>query len=73
MHVQHLKEKNELEGEPRDIGRLMKEVNLDIIAEEKEAIKEVLWKEFSGDLLRVATHGLPEWYKNELTKKAFKE
>lgn len=69
--VQHLTEKGELEGEPRDIGKLMKEVSLDIIAEEKEAILKVLWNEFGKDIIRVAVHGLPEFYKNELAKKAF--
>lgn len=69
--VQHLTEKGELEGEPRDIGKLMKEVSLDIIAEEKEAILKVLWNEFGKDVIRVGVHGLPEWYKNELAKKAF--
>jgi hypothetical protein len=69
--VQHLKEKGEIEGEPRDIGKLMKEVSLDIIAEEKEAILKVLWEEFGKEVVRVGVHGLAEWYKNELVKKAF--
>jgi len=64
--VQHLKEAGTLDGSPRDIGKLMKEVKEDIVAEEKEAIKDKLWKEFSGDLLRFSTRGLAEWYKEKL-------
>lgn len=69
--VQHLRDKGELEGSPRDIGKLMKEVFTDIEAEEKQAIMNCLWNEFGKDLLRTSTHGLPEWYKNTLAAKAF--
>jgi hypothetical protein len=64
--VQHLKEKNELKFEPSDIGMLINEVKLDIEVEEKEIIKEFLWKEFGGELLRKSVAGLPEWYKKYL-------
>lgn len=69
--VQHLREKGKLENEPKDIGKLMKEINLDIISEEKENIKEFLWKEFGNELLRKASKGMPEWYKKQLLKKTF--
>lgn len=71
--VQHLREKGELDWSPRDIGNLMKEVNIDIITEEKDVILEFLWKEFGKELLRVATRGLPEWYKEQLLKSAFEK
>lgn len=64
--VQHLQDKNELENSPKDIGRLLEEVRKDIIEEEKEIIKDFLWKEYSGELLRKATGGFPEWYKRYL-------
>jgi hypothetical protein len=69
--VQHLNERGELENAPRDIGKLLKEVNLDIIEEEKENIKEFLWKEFGKAVLRKSTAGLPEWYKEKLLKNGF--
>jgi hypothetical protein len=69
--VQHLKEKGELENHPRDIGKLMKEVNMDIISEEKDYILNFLWKEFGSELLRRSTGGLAEWYKNKLLEEAF--
>ncbi|MBK9272829.1 MAG: hypothetical protein IPM48_14685 [Saprospiraceae bacterium] len=41
------------------------------IEEEKENIKEFLWKEFSGELLRTARSGFPEWYKKKLVEESF--
>lgn len=64
--VQHLKENGQLKVEPADIGLLIKEVKKDIVEEEKENIKDFLWKEFGDDLLRKAVAGLPEWYKEQL-------
>lgn len=70
--VQHLRDKGELEREPRDIGKLIKEVRSDITEEEKETIKEFLWKQFGDELLRNSTKGLPEWYKHKLAEDSFK-
>lgn len=64
--IQHLRENGELVGGPADIGRLIKEVRFDITLEEKENIKEELWKIYKDDFLRNAVFGLPEWYKKKL-------
>lgn len=69
---QHLKEAGEIENAPRDIGKLMVEVHKDLEAEEKEAIKDGLYKIFEGDISRVSTRGLPEWYKKQLLSKGVK-
>lgn len=66
--VQHLRDNGTLEGTPKDIGNLMKEVRNDVIAEEKENIKEQLWSLYGDDFLREATNGLPQWYKEQLVK-----
>jgi hypothetical protein len=63
---QHLRDKGEIENQPRDIGKLMPEVKRDILEEEKENIKEELWKIYGDDVVRRSTAGLPEWYKNKL-------
>lgn len=68
--IQHLKEKEELENSPRDIGKLLKEINLDIMAEEEENIKNWLYNEFRREILATATKGFPEWYKNRLLEKS---
>lgn len=64
--IQHLKERGELEESPRDIGNLLKEINLDIIEEEKEYILEKFWNTYKKDILRGCTVGFAEWYKNKL-------
>jgi len=69
--VQHLREKGELEEQPKDIGKLMKEINLDIIEEEQENIKKYLYQLFIKDITRKATAGFAEWYKKQLLEKAF--
>jgi hypothetical protein len=69
--VQHLAERGELENSPRDIGKLIKEVQGDIIGEEKEAIKEFLWSQFGQEVVRTAVKGLPEWWKEKLLSRSF--
>jgi hypothetical protein len=53
---------------PRDIGKLIKEIQNDIISEELESIKNGLWKIFGLELIRKATAGFPERYKEYLMK-----
>lgn len=69
--IQHLAERGEIEGTPRDIGKLLKEVQSDIAAECEAEIKEQLYKWALPHIRRVAIRGLPEWYKDELVKKQF--
>jgi len=69
--VQHLRDNGELENSPRDIGKLIAEAKRDIAEEERDAILKFLWQEFSPELMRRATFGLPEWYKEKLAEQAF--
>jgi hypothetical protein len=70
--VQHLRERGDLTDSPRDIGPLLKEVNLDVIAECKEEISEELFKwAWKKRLSRGVTAGLPEWYKELLVGRQF--
>ncbi len=71
--IQHLRDSGEIENTPRDIGKLLKEINQDIESEEKENIKEWLWKENKGNILRTATKGFPEWYKEQLLGRSFEK
>jgi hypothetical protein len=71
--VQHLREAGELEGTPRDIGKLFVEVPKDIGQEHKEEIQTILWKAFWKDISRGCTAGLAEWYKNKLVENEFEE
>ena len=65
--VQHLRDDGRLTESPRDIGELIKEVRKDISQEEKENIKDQLWSIFKNDFLGMATRGLPQYYKEQLT------
>ena len=69
--IQHLRDDNLLENSPKDIGFLIKAIQQDIIDEEKDNIKEFLWKEFGQELLRKSTSGFPEFYKKYLMEKQF--
>lgn len=64
--IMHLTEQGEIEGSPRDIGKLCAYVSKDVAGEEKEAIKEQLWRLYGRDFSRAVTVGLPEWYKARL-------
>lgn len=69
--VQHLRERGEIENHPRDIGKLMKELAEDLIAEHKDYIVGRLWDQFGKDIVRGASRGAPEWYKARLLESAF--
>lgn len=69
--VQHLRERGELEGSPRDIGPLMAEAKKDLAEEEAEYIAGRLLEWALPKIQRGATGGLAEWYKNELLEGQF--
>lgn len=64
--VQHLRDIGKLDNSPKDIGILMKEIESDIIQEEKEVIKDKLWNIFGDEILRYSLNGFPNWYKEQL-------
>jgi hypothetical protein len=71
--VIHLDERGELEHDPRDIGKLMAETQIDVEKECKELITEKLYQWAWPQLRRKCTRGLPEWYKEQLLKRQFEE
>lgn len=64
--IQHLKEAGKLEGSPRDIGPLVKEIQQDIQDECREYISEKLYEWAIGNIRRGVVGGFPEWYKEQL-------
>ena len=68
--LQHLDEAGELTKTVKDIGKLMAEMEKDFAEEEKERVKEILWKHQAPDILRHLKRGFPEWYKEWLAKKS---
>lgn len=71
--IQHLKEAGNLDGSPKDIGNLIKEVQTDIQKECTELVKDRLFEWAMPQILRGTIKGLPEWYKEELLKGQFGE
>lgn len=64
--IQHLRDKGELEQSPRDIGKLIKEVQIDLVEECRDEIRDELFKLFIDQIKRTAIRGLPEFYKELL-------
>ena len=71
--VQHLREMGKLSETPSDIGALMREVPSDVLGECKDEIMGILFGHFWKKIQRGLTAGLPEWYKQELAKRAFND
>jgi hypothetical protein len=67
----HLRERGLIDGSPKDIGALMREVWPDVVKEEEGAIKDALFAWAEDKIRRGVTSGLPEWYKGELLKAQF--
>ncbi len=64
--VQHLREQGVLEHSPKDIGKLIVEVEKDVLEECEGYIKDELYKWAKGKISRGVKAGLPEWYKKHL-------
>lgn len=71
--IQHLRDEGVLQGAPQDIGPLMKEISQDVLKEEEQAIKEMLWKYAWPQISRGVTRGFPEWYKELLLDNILEE
>lgn len=69
--IQHLRDAGKLTNTPRDIGFLIKEVQNDIVEEEKEEIKNKLYAQAIDHIKRGVVGGLPEFYKEHLMKQQF--
>lgn len=64
----HMKELGLIKGKPSDIGFLLKEINLDILNECYDEIKEDLFRAFWPEISRGLVRGFPEWYKEKIEK-----
>ncbi len=71
--VQHLRDLGQLEDSPRDIGKLIREVPVDVLKECEGDIKARLMKHFWPKVRRGIVAGLAEWYKQRLARGAFEE
>lgn len=71
--IQHLAEAGELEHSPRDIGKLIAEIQRDVFEEEGVFIRDVLFEHFRRQIGRGVTSHFPEFYKNLLMSRQFQE
>lgn len=71
--AERLRDRGELASSPRDIGALLKEVQLDVREECRDEIANALFEHFWKDLSRGIIAGLPEWYKQKLVESQFAE
>lgn len=69
--IQHLREAGQITDSPQDIGKLMKEINVDTLKECETEIKEELFKAAWPKIARIITAGFPEYYKQQLLNKQF--
>jgi hypothetical protein len=69
--VQRMREEGTLLGAPKDIGGLVAAVKKDLAKECKEDVARVLLKHFWEDVVRGATRGIPQWYKDQLLNEQF--
>lgn len=64
--IQHLRDSGELSESVKDIGPLIKEIQNDILNENREEIMERLFKHSWDGIRRGVVAGFPEWYKKRL-------
>lgn len=69
--IQHRTENGELENSPKDIGPLLREIQVDLLEECREEISEILFDAFWKEIGRGACAGFPEWYKQRLAELQF--
>ncbi len=69
--IQHLRDAGTLEGSPRDIGPLIKEIPEDVLKECRDEIAEALFNHFWQNIRRGITGGFPDYYKRKLAGDTF--
>lgn len=69
--VQHLTEAGVIEGSPRDIGVLIKEIQEDVGRECAADISDKLYQWACKHIFRGVVRGFPEWYKERLLEQQF--
>ena len=62
-------ESEQLDHSMKDVGPLLKELGTDLLAEEKEAIKDLLFDHYWKDIQRGVAFGFAEWYRGQLLER----
>lgn len=69
----HLREVGEIEDHPRDIGKLIREIPLDVRKECEDEIKNALFKYAWPHISRIIVRQVPTWYKDLLLTQQFEK
>lgn len=69
--VIHLREAGLLEGSPRDIGKLIREIPADVRKEHEQDIKDALFAYAWPHIQRIIVREVPQWYKDQLLVQQF--
>lgn len=69
--IQHLRETGELQNEPRDIPKIIKELQEDLHNEEEQAIKDKLYAWAKPLIMKGVARPVPIYYKQKLLQQAF--
>jgi hypothetical protein len=69
----HLREAGTIEGSPRDIGQLVREIPLDVRKECEEEIRQALFAYAWPHISRIITRQVPTWYKDLLMRQQFEQ
>ena len=64
--IQHLKEDGKIVGSNTDIGPIIKEIQKDVMEEEGEYVKEMLWTLYRKRFLTAVVDGFPRYYQERL-------
>lgn len=64
--IQHLRESGEIVGSNSDIGLIIREIQRDVLEEEGEYVKELLWSMFRRKFLSAVVEGFPKYYQERL-------
>ena len=64
--IQHLKEDGKIVGSNTDIGPIIKEIQRDVLDEEGEYVKEMLWTLYRKRFLTAVVDGFPRYYQERL-------
>ena len=64
--LEKVRDDGQYKGTVADIGPAITHLKEDIITEDQDFIKEILWKEFEKDIIRMAVRPFPAWRKQQL-------
>lgn len=71
--IQKLTESGEIQNDPKDIGSLVKLIQVDVLEEEKETLGDLVMEKILPIIMKGCVNGMPQWYKQKLMEDQFKE